>query len=633
MQTERNTWLRILSMILTLALLISCVPNQVYAMAGEALAELLEQEEVAETIETPNETKRGVYEVTERREANVKHFALEDGTYTAVMYGSAVHTQDADGNWQDIDNRLVDSGSEFSTSNARIKFAKKITGNETLFTLHDGNRKITMSLNNATKKTTGAVTNHMTEFDSEATQLQKLMTLDNLSSEILYADILDGVDLQYVVESLNVKENIIVKERKDSYQYTFTIALNNLEAEMAEDGSVLIYDPSTNETVYKFPAGFMYDANGEYSTAITYTLENGGNGKYSLSVIADASWINESDRAFPVVIDPTIALDDSYSYEATYIDPQSPNRCGNMDGFLAGGTQGIAYWKVTNLPTLPAGAHITNAVFATEAQYPESLLTLELGVYKVISNWNVNTFCYAQYEAKTAGQLVEHACDAQIDKPDNNPYVVWNITQIVLEWYNTPSENFGLAIHCTEPDTDNMQYYFTYGTIGSPLCITYKPILGIENYWSYATQSAGRAGTGYVNKATGELTFSVGTLSTTDALFGHTISLVYNQSYAGSYVDSFVSNIPLISPTAGYGFKLNINEFLVSDTYDDHAGITRTYYIWTDGDGTEHEFYPDGDNSTIYKDDDGLLLTLSVENDVYEIEDMNHKCHLAQGLL
>ena len=238
MQREKNIWLRVLSMILTLALLISCVPNQVYAMAGEALAGLLEQEETAETIETPNKTKRGVYEVTERREANVKHFALEDGTYTAVMYGSAVHTPDAEGNWRDIDNRLSDSGSEFSTSNARIKFAKKITGNENLFTLHDSNRKITMSLNNAIKKTTGVVTNHTTEFDSDATQLQKLMTLDNLSSEILYADILDGVDLQYVVESLNVKENIIVKERKDSYQYTFIIALNNLEAEMAEDGSV-----------------------------------------------------------------------------------------------------------------------------------------------------------------------------------------------------------------------------------------------------------------------------------------------------------------------------------------------------------------------------------------------------------
>ena len=82
--------------------------------------------------------------------------------------------------------------------------------------LHDGNRKITMSLNDAIKKTTGVVTNHTTEFDSEATQLQKLMTLDNLSSEILYADILDGVDLQYVVEPLNVKENIIEKKRKNT---------------------------------------------------------------------------------------------------------------------------------------------------------------------------------------------------------------------------------------------------------------------------------------------------------------------------------------------------------------------------------------------------------------------------------
>ncbi len=282
MQTERNIWLRVLSMILTLALLISCIPNQVYALAGEALDNLLEQEETTETIETSNETKRGVYEVTELREANVKHFALEDGTYTAVMYGSTVHTQDAEGNWQDIDNRLSDSGSEFSTSNARIKFAKKITGNETLFTLHDGNRKITMSLNNAIKKTTGTVTNHTTEFDSEATQLQKLMTLDNLSSEILYVDILDGVDLQYVVESLNVKENIIVKERQNSYQYTFSIELNNLEAEMAEEGFVRIYDPSTKETVYNIPAGFMYDADGEYSSAVAYTLTGGGNGKYSL---------------------------------------------------------------------------------------------------------------------------------------------------------------------------------------------------------------------------------------------------------------------------------------------------------------------------------------------------------------
>ena len=46
MQTEKNIWLKVLSMILTLALLISCVPNQVYAMAGEALADLQSVEDI-----------------------------------------------------------------------------------------------------------------------------------------------------------------------------------------------------------------------------------------------------------------------------------------------------------------------------------------------------------------------------------------------------------------------------------------------------------------------------------------------------------------------------------------------------------------------------------------------------------
>ena len=65
-----------------------------------------------------------------------------------------------------------------------------------------------MSLSGANKKVAGQVTNTQTEFSEDATQLQKLMTLDKLSSRILYPDILDGVDLEYVVESCNIKENI-----------------------------------------------------------------------------------------------------------------------------------------------------------------------------------------------------------------------------------------------------------------------------------------------------------------------------------------------------------------------------------------------------------------------------------------
>ena len=43
------------------------------------------------------------------------------------------------------------------------------------------------------------------------------MTLDKLTSEILYKDILADTDLQYIVNSGNIKENIIVKKSKDTY--------------------------------------------------------------------------------------------------------------------------------------------------------------------------------------------------------------------------------------------------------------------------------------------------------------------------------------------------------------------------------------------------------------------------------
>lgn len=228
------------------------------------------------------------FEVVELRDESVKHFRLEDGSYVAAQYDVPVHYLDKNGVWQDIDNSLSVNGNEYSTTNARIKFAKKITGNENLFTLHDGNYKITMSLDNAIKKTQGKIINVEDDPENES-KLQKMMALKNLTSQIIYEDILSDVDLQYIINSGNIKENLIVKKQKDQYNYTFTIKLNNLEAELNEDGSVSIFDPNTEEVVYYIPAPIVYDANGEYadSPCSMYTLESTGNKTYALTVNVD----------------------------------------------------------------------------------------------------------------------------------------------------------------------------------------------------------------------------------------------------------------------------------------------------------------------------------------------------------
>ena len=292
---------RLLAMMLSVLLVLSAIPIAAYA---EALADLSLSASVTDTdSEASRET---VIEVPELRTATDKYFLLSNGNYYVARYDTAVHYQDEDGVWQDIDNTLSASGNEISTGDAKIKFAKKTSGNETLFTLHDGNRKLTLSLCGANKKIEGVITNRESELSEDATELQRMTILHKISASVCYPDILTGVDLEYVIKGSDIKENIIVKEASESYAYSFTMALNNLSAETDETGGVLISDSATGELVYTIPAPTMWDANGIASDRVGMTLTPHGNGKYTLTVTADAEWMNAEDRAYPVTIDPPI---------------------------------------------------------------------------------------------------------------------------------------------------------------------------------------------------------------------------------------------------------------------------------------------------------------------------------------
>ena len=200
--------LKSLSVILSILMVIYLLPLTIFA--GSFRDHQKQQSQNEEEILTINSD---VFELKELREESVKYFRLEDGTVAAVQYDMPVHTLDEAGEWQDIDNTLASSGSEYSTGNARVKFAKKTTGNNVLMTLHDGNYKLTMSLDGAKKKVTGNVTNFVSDFDADMRKIQKMTTLDGLSASILYENILDNIDLEYIAVSNNIKENIIVKSR------------------------------------------------------------------------------------------------------------------------------------------------------------------------------------------------------------------------------------------------------------------------------------------------------------------------------------------------------------------------------------------------------------------------------------
>ena len=138
MKKSRST--RFLSFMLVLAMLIQMMPVQSFAASTGSSA-------VDVAFGQPATTVMG--EVEDLREEDTKHFRLSDGSYIAVSYGMPVHYEDENGNWEDIDNTIVQN-SETSTyqlnrEDAVVSFANALTNGTVLTTSKDG-KSITMSV-------------------------------------------------------------------------------------------------------------------------------------------------------------------------------------------------------------------------------------------------------------------------------------------------------------------------------------------------------------------------------------------------------------------------------------------------------------------------------------------------------
>jgi len=577
------------------------------------LAELVREntEEVTE-----EEGNRGIIELEELRESSTKYFLLEDGSIMAAQYNGAVHYKDENGDWQNIDNTLTVSGSEISTPNAKVKFAKKTTGNESLFTLHDGNRKLTMSLDGAEKKIKGEIRNIKTELSDEAPEIDKLTTLDGVCAAVKYENILDGVDVEYVINGLNIKENIIVKERLSSYSFTFTLGLNNLSPRSTEDGEILLCEGE--EVVYRIPAPVMWDAAGASSESVSMTLTDNGNGKYTLVLTADSSWINAAEREFPVTVDPPIYTDQSADMVDIHVTSGIQN--GEELELLTVNSGSIAYMRLPVLPGLSESAYISNATLSLTADSTSTGMGY-VNVDRVTSAWN-EELSWNDIVNNTAGTLARDYSDVQQISAGECRYT-WDITPIVKSWYE--GANYGLALL---PYTNFSGNTFFKSSENSEeakrpqICITYRDMKGLEDYWTFSSQSAGFAGDGYVNNTVGELTFTIPTISTTDALMPITPTLVYSSGIGREFVSKGKrTNDAYEYDAYGYGFTLNLCETLERKLYSGEDSYAM-YYIWTDSDGTEHAFESVG--SGVFEDEDGLKLKLTGTVSEITITDSDH---------
>lgn len=90
---------------------------------------------------------------------------------------------------------------------------------------------------------------------------------------ILYNDVFDGIDVQYTVNALGMKEDIILNKCVDKSAFTYKLDVSGAKV-IEENGVLNLYKKNSDTPFLTISAPIMTDANGAISDAVSMTFED-----------------------------------------------------------------------------------------------------------------------------------------------------------------------------------------------------------------------------------------------------------------------------------------------------------------------------------------------------------------------
>ncbi|MHB1452994.1 MAG: RICIN domain-containing protein [Saccharofermentanales bacterium] len=651
-----------LSILLSFAILVGMLPA---IPAGETLPPDVEATDaVLQSDEKVPAIVLG--EVTDLRDKYTKHFRMSDGTMVAATYPEAVHFLQ-NGKWTDVDNSLVDSVDatgqavlKNSNNSYKIDFAKQ-SDTENLVNLSFDGFSISWGVEQGssvavkenvliTSDETVPVADTTAQPDTASTEEAVVqsktdstaisaMSVRNTKNAVTYTEILTGIDLEYILRSEELKENIILKNSNTQNSISFHYDFGGLLPVLNTDGSISLCSPDTGEnTGILLAAPYMTDAQGMYSSDIKVAIELTGN-THLITLTADRTWLDAEDRIYPVTIDPTLrSTVDVPDIRDTYITDEEPNSILNMLGYTkianqnSSGHEYIEYIKFRVLPSLKSSDQVVDAqllLYPYHIMVPETAYSLYyantpkpyINAYKVTGSWESETLTYNTTPRPATESIVldYEIVDGSADYADTRAYE-WDITRAVKGWYEDIDTNQGIKLQMSaEIPTSTWVAYFLSSdypylldVLKPTLLVTYRNTSGLEGCYTYHEQGTGRAGTGYVNDYTGNLVFVHNDASTSGNLFPTSVNHMYGN-------DKRIESINYGSTFPKYGQGWSVDAIRKIVACSDELTAMGYPYKYVDGDGTDHYFFHDlSDPSGIYVDEDGLGLKLQVYTSLQE---------------
>ena len=462
-----------------------------------------------DSLSVEETTAKIVSEVTEMREESVKYFLCDDGSYIAATYAAPVHYNE-NGVWKEIDNTLTLSSKSgetvYSTKGglnvtvpSELGSGKRFTATNEGYTISFGVKSIDNSLSAQAKvvetdalpsvvkmnstaeisdeKVTASSMAQKAETLTEKQKVEKFnneqMTVDKQSGAVVYKGFNQQSDLEYIVTSNSLKENIVVYKPQAEYVYSFDLDSDGLiPVEQANGSIILVESEASQEAVFTLDAPYMYDANGAESYDIELSIKENGD-EYVVTVEADSTWLNNSEREFPVVIDPTWSapnskIQDVYVINGTFANSPRSNteiRAGrNLTNIVR------SYIKLTLPTNLPIGYSLYNSTLVLKKQnYFKVSKDIDIRAYdcKDAASWSTSSISWNNqpFDNSNNGYLNSdpELLSSVAAKSDSEDYI-FNITKAVSRWEKGEANNGIMLASSDESAKTQVDFYSTRAT-------------------------------------------------------------------------------------------------------------------------------------------------------------------------
>ena len=481
--------------------LVSLVPQnafQVSAMSYEEQEKIvLNEKEYPSTTDSTFAYRdiKLVDEVSELRTDNTKTFRREDGSFVVAVYNDSVHYLE-NGVFKDIDNSLSYDAKTAEYANKNNAFSFKLPKQL------DGSKKIKLEMDEYAIDWKVINTSRSTvETAQNVSKSQNMKQLTNRSQQVMYSNIMKHVNLEYIINGNNIKENIILKQYIENFEINFEYTLSNLIL-IEEEGQVSFINDDGLE-IFNFTDLFAFDNKGDITKNVYTSITQTKKDVYQIKLSVDENWLKTA--SYPVVIDPTIIsstqsiliydTDVAKDYPTTNYSSLPYMRVSSV--MSTSEYQGLLYFY---LPSQVMDKQITYSTLKLTKSVGTTGRTI--GLYKNNTNFTASSVTW-NTKPSTSTEMTDYHI------VDNNSLYVFNITKAVREWQatgNTRTSGFTIRDKSYYGAYNSVHSMEATGTTNDPVIeIGYIDPAGIKDYWTYNSQQVGKNSTGYVSDFTGLL--------------------------------------------------------------------------------------------------------------------------------